>query len=164
MIYIINEKIFEKVGKDEYHSLSDLFEVDMNPFKKDKDKFFNKNILVYTKLLGFNYHWIDKSYSDLQEYREKAIKEFRLRDWYDVYKYKMLLFKKIENDMKIMDELSELFILKSDELYKKSNEKLSELKSSHIKKNFYILTSIFFQIVSLLFLLLLFRSFIIKLS
>ncbi len=163
-LYIINEKIFEKVGKDEYHSLSDLFEVDMNPFKKDKDKFFNKNILVYTKLLGFNYHWIDKSYSDLQEYREKAIKEFRLRDWYDVYKYKMLLFKKIENDMKIMDELSELFILKSDELYKKSNEKLSELKSSHIKKNFYILTSIFFQIVSLLFLLLLFRSFIIKLS
>jgi len=163
-LYIINEKIFEKVGKDEYHSLSDLFEVDMNPFKKDKDKFFNKNILVYTKLLGFNYHWIDKSYSDLQEYREKAIKEFRLRDWYDVYKYKMLLFKKIENDTKIMDELSELFILKSDELYKKSNEKLSELKSSHIKKNFYILTSIFFQIVSLLFLLLLFRSFIIKLS
>ncbi len=161
-LYIINEKIFEKVGKDEYHSLSDLFEADMNPFKKDKDKFFNKNVLVYTKLLGFNYHWIDKSYSDLQEYREKAIKEFRLRDWYDVYKYKMLLFKKIENDMKIMDELSELFILKSDELYKKSNEKLSELKSSHIKKNFYILTSIFFQIVSLLFLLLLFRSFIIK--
>ena len=64
--------------------------------------------------------------------------------------------------MRIMDELSDLFVLKSDELYKKLNEKISELKSSNIKKNFYILTSIFFQIVSLLFLLLLFRSFIIK--
>ena len=161
-LYIINEKIFNKIGKDKYHSVSDLFEFDMNPFKKDKEKFYNKNILLYTKLLGFNYHWKDKSYSELQKYREKAIKEFRVREWYDVYKYKMLLFKKIENDMKIMDELSDLFVLKSDELYKKLNEKISELKSSNIKKNFYILTSIFFQIVSLLFLLLLFRSFIIK--
>ena len=71
-----------------------------------------------------------------------------MREWYDVYKYKMLLFKKIENDMRIMDELSDLFILKSDELLEKLNKKISELKSSNIKKNFYILTSIFFQIVS----------------
>ena len=86
-----------------------------------------------------------------------------MREWYDVYKYKMLLFKKIENDMEIMDELSELFELKSENLLEKLNEKISELQSSNIKKNFYILTSIFFQIVSLLFLLLLFRSFITKL-
>ena len=136
----------------------------MNPFKKDRDKFFNENIIIYTKLLGFDYHWEDKTYSELEEYREKAIKEFSLSEWYDVYKYKMLLFKKIENDMEIMDELSELFVLKSDELLEKLNEKISELKSTNIKKNFYILTSIFFQIVSLLFLLLLFKSFIIKLK
>ena len=163
-LYIINEQIFIKIGKDKYHSVTDLFEFDMNPFKKDRDKFYNKNILLYTKLLGFNYHWKDKSYSELKKYREKAIKEFSMREWYDVYKYKMLLFKKIENDMKIMDELSDLFILKSDELLEKLNKKISELKSSNIKKNFYILTSIFFQIVSLLFLLLLFRSFITRAS
>ena len=162
-LYLINEEIFKKIGKDKYPSMPYLFQADLNPFKKDRDKFFNKNIIVYTKLLGFDYHWEDKSYSELKEYREKAIKEFSMNEWYDVYKYKMLLFKKIENDMEIMDELSELFELKSDDLLEKLNEKISELQSSNIKKNFYILTSIFFQIVSLLFLLLLFRSFITKL-
>ena len=162
-LYIINEEIFKKIGKDKYPSMPYLFQADLNPFKKDRDKFFNKNIIIYTKLLGFDYHWEDKSYSELKEYREKAIKEFSMNEWYDVYKYKMLLFKKIENDMEIMDELSELFELKSDDLLEKLNEKISELQSSNIKKNFYILTSIFFQIVSLLFLLLLFRSFITKL-
>ena len=162
-LYIINEEIFKKIGKDKYPSMPYLFQADLNPFKKDRDKFFNKNIIVYTKLLGFDYHWEDKSYSELKEYREKAIKEFSMSEWYDVYKYKMLLFKKIENDMEIMDELSELFELKSENLLEKLNEKISELQSSNIKKNFYILTSIFFQIVSLLFLLLLFRSFITKL-
>ena len=161
-LYLINEEIFEKIGKDKYPSMPSLFQADLNPFKKDRDKFFNKNIIIYTKLLGFDYHWEDKSYSELKEYREKAIKEFSISEWYDVYKYKMLLFKKIENDMEIMDELSELFVLKSDDLLEKLNEKISELQSSNIKKNFYILTSIFFQIVSLLFLLLLFRSFITK--
>ena len=161
-LYLINEEIFEKIGKDKYPSMPYLFQADLNPFKKDRDKFFNKNIIIYTKLLGFDYHWEDKSYSELKEYREKAIKEFSISEWYDVYKYKMLLFKKIENDMEIMDELSELFVLKSDDLLEKLNEKISELQSSNIKKNFYILTSIFFQIVSLLFLLLLFRSFITK--
>ena len=163
-LYLINEEIFKKIGKDKYPSMPYLFQADLNPFKKDRDKFFNKNIIIYTKLLGFDYHWEDKSYSELKEYREKAIKEFSMSEWYDVYKYKMLLFKKIENDMKIMDELSDLFILKSDELLEKLNKKISELKSSNIKKNFYILTSIFFQIVSLLFLLLLFRSFITRAS
>ena len=161
-LYIINEEIFNEIGKDKYSSLPYLFQADLNPFKKDRDKFFNKNIIIYTKLLGFDYHWKDKSYFELKEYREKAIKEFSMSEWYDVYKYKMLLFKKIENDMEIMDELSELFVLKSDDLLEKLNEKISELQSSNIKKNFYILTSIFFQIVSLLFLLLLFRSFITK--
>jgi len=161
-LYLINEEIFKKIGKDKYPSMPYLFQADLNPFKKDRDKFFNKNIIIYTKLLGFDYHWEDKSYSELKEYREKAIKEFSMSEWYDVYKYKMLLFKKIENDMEIMDELSELFVLKSDDLLEKLNEKISELQSSNIKKNFYILTSIFFQIVSLLFLLLLFRNFITK--
>ena len=161
-LYLINEEIFKKIGKDKYPSMPYLFQADLNPFKKDRDKFFNKNIIIYTKLLGFDYHWEDKSYSELKEYREKAIKEFSISEWYDVYKYKMLLFKKIENDMEIMDELSELFELKSDDLLEKLNEKISKLQSSNIKKNFYILTSIFFQIVSLLFLLLLFRSFITK--
>ena len=161
-LYLINEEIFKKIGKDKYPSMPYLFQADLNPFKKDRDKFFNKNIIIYTKLLGFDYHWEDKSYSELKEYREKAIKEFSMSEWYDVYKYKMLLFKKIENDMEIMDELSELFELKSDVLLEKLNEKISKLQSSNIKKNFYILTSIFFQIVSLLFLLLLFRSFITK--
>ena len=163
-LYLINEEIFKKIGKDKYPSMPYLFQADLNPFKKDRDKFFNKNIIIYTKLLGFDYHWEDKSYSELKEYREKAIKEFSMSEWYDVYKYKMLLFKKIENDMEIMDELSELFELKSDVLLEKLNEKISKLQSSNIKKNFYILTSIFFQIVSLLFLLLLFRSFITRAS
>ncbi len=161
-LHLINEEIFNKIGKDKYPSLPYLFQADFNPFKKDRDKFFDKNIIIYTKLLGFEHHWRDKTYSELKKYREKAIKEFSMREWYDVYKYKMLLLKKIENDMEIMDELSELFILESDDLLEKLNEKISELQSSNIKKNFYILTSIFFQIVSLLFLLLLFRSFITK--
>ena len=132
----VNEEIFKKIGKDKYPSMPFLFQADLNPFKKDRDKFFNKNIIIYTKLLGFDYHWEDKSYSELKEYREKAIKEFSVSEWYDVYKYKMLLFKKIENDMEIMDELSELFVLKSDDLLEKLNEKISELQSSNIKKNF----------------------------
>tara|TARA_B100001989_G_C24534739_1_gene463680 strand:- start:1121 stop:2023 length:903 start_codon:yes stop_codon:yes gene_type:complete len=160
--YLTNNEFIDKISKEKFSSFSDLYTVDLDPFKNDRDQFFIKDIIIYTKLIGYNYHWKDKSYAELKEYRNKAIKNFEDKNWYDVYRYKMLLLKKIDNETRILNNFVDMVDLKSEDLENELNEQISKLKTSNLKKNFYILLSILFQITSLLFLLLLFRSFITK--
>ena len=162
--YLTYEKLINKMSKEKFPSFSDLYKADMNPFKNDRDQFFIKDIIIYTKLIGYNYHWMDKSYSELEQYRDKAIKNFEEKNWFDVYRYKMLLLKNINHETRILDDFIEMVDLKSEDIENKLKEQIIKLKSAKIKKNFYILTSIFSQITSLFFLLLLFRSFIKKIN
>ena len=109
----------------------------------------------------WKYFWKNKS-NELADYRQKALKNFEARDWYDVYRYKMLLFKQIHEDTLIIEEIMEKI---DDEIIKIEDELtliFEEIKSQSIRKNYFILTSILSQILSLLFLLLLFRTFLVK--
>ena len=65
----------------------------------------------------------------------------------------------IDNDL---DKLEQFIVMLDDQiltLEKEEEIKFNKLKSLNINKNYFILTSITSQIFSLLFLLLLFRSF-----
>ena len=132
--YLTYEKLINKMSKEKFPSFSDLYKADMNPFKNDRDQFFIKDIIIYTKLIGYNYHWMDKSYSELEQYRDKAIKNFEEKNWFDVYRYKMLLLKNINHETRILDDFIEMVDLKSEDIENKLKEQIIKLKSAKIKK------------------------------
>ena len=148
------------MNNKEIRNLDNLFSGDMKIDKRN-NLFFNDNIFVYEKLIGYNRHWKNKS-NELADYRQKALKNFEARDWYDVYRYKMLLLKQIHEDTLIVEEIMEKI---DDEIVEIEDELtlvFEEIKTQSIRKNYFILTSILSQILSLLFLLLLFRTFLVK--
>jgi len=158
--YLDYKGIIEKVNNKENRNLDNLFSGDIK-IDKGNNLFFNDNILVYEKLIGYNRHWKNKS-NELSDYRQKALKNFKARDWYDVYRYKMLLLKQIHEDTLIIEETMEKI---DDEIVEIEDELtliFEEIKTQSIRKNYFILTSILSQILSLLFLLLLFRTFLVK--
>ena len=158
--YLDYKDIIEKVNNKEIRNLDNLFSSDIK-IDKGNNLFFNDNILVYEKLIGYNRHWKNKS-NELADYRQKALKNFESRDWYDVYRYKMLLLKQIHEDTLIIEEIMDKI---DDEIVEIEDELtliFEEIKTQSIRKNYFILTSILSQILSLLFLLLLFRTFLVK--
>lgn len=162
--YKSKREIIDRINHLSEKKLESLFEANFNPFKTEEEKknFFNKDIETYTKLIGYGYHWKEKPKKDLKDYREKALNEFGIRDWYDVYHYKMLLLDELFNDSIILDNLIDLIdieVAKKDVMLIKIFE---EIKYTNIKKNYFILISILAQIFSLLFLLLLFRNFLVN--
>ena len=159
--YVTHEKYLKKINNEKF-SLSDLFENDLDPFIDKRGQFFNQNLIKYTKLFGYNYHWKDSSYEELVEYRKKALKNFTEFEWFDVYRYKMMLLKEIKEDTIVLENFTESIDLRTENLEKKLIEKFDQLKKSNVNKNFFILLSIISQIFSLLFLLFLFRSFLTK--
>ena len=102
------------------------------------------------------------SHEKLVEYRKKALKNFTEFEWFDVYRYKMMLLKEIKEDTIVLENFTESIDLRTENLEKKLIEKFDQLKKSNVNKNFFILLSIISQIFSLLFLLFLFRSFLTK--
>ena len=98
------------------------------------------------------------------EYIEDKLEKFNTSDWVNVNNYKMLTLELIDNNLKKLDEIADLFDKRISELIEKEDAKFEEIKSFNIRKNYFILISITFQIISLLFLLLLFRSFLIKIN
>lgn len=158
--YLDYKDIIEKVNNKEIRNLDNLFSSDIK-IDKGNNLFFNDNILAYEKLIGYNRHWKNKS-NELADYRQKALKNFEVRDWYDVYRYKMLLLKQIHEDTLIIEEIMEKI---DDEIVEIEDELtliFEEMKIQSVRKNYFILTSILSQILSLLFLLLLFRTFLVK--
>lgn len=162
--YKSKREIIDKVNHLPEKKLENLFKADFNPFetKEEKKNFFNKDIDTYTKLIGYGYHWKEKPKKDLEDYREKALNEFGSRDWYDVYHYKMLLLDDLFNDSIILDNLIDLIDLEAANKDEDLNKIFEEIKYTSIKKNYFILISILAQIFSLMFLLLLFRNFLVN--
>ena len=74
----------------------------------------------------------------------------------------MLLLKHIHEDTLIVEEIMEKIDVEIAKIEDELTLVFEEIKTQSIRKNYFILTSILSQILSLLFLLLLFRTFLVK--
>ena len=157
--YIDNKKIIIKLNDGKIKDLDNLFSSYSNIIVNKNNYFFHDNTEKYLKLTGLLKYWKNKE-EELSEYRNKALKDFTIYNWFDVYRYKMLILSNIEKDLNKLLEFVDLADAKVDTFFKVEEKLLEEIKSSGLKKNYYILLSITSQIMSLLFLLILFRGFI----
>ena len=131
-------RIFESNFEDTFFELSKIIHVN------DFDKYFDLSI-----------------YKN-RESREKIAKEFSLKNWSDLHKFNYAIVNKFENYLDIIEpqyNKIEKQIVDEEEIRNKTIEKISNLAT---RKNYYILSSIISQILSLLFLLILFRALVQK--
>ena len=101
-------------------------------------------------------------YGDSGEIIRQALANYSIDDWYNVYRFKMNMLKNIDHDLDIMTQFDFIADKHTDALDDELYDIFSSLKKQTGHKNFMILLSIIFQILSLLFLLFLFRGFIKK--
>ena len=91
---------------------------------------------------------------------DDTVNNFEFEDWLGLYNYKMYLLKNVDFHLKKLYQL-ELLIGDEIEVREENQEMLFDaLKKFSSRKNLFILTSISFQILSLFFLLLLFKNLI----
>ena len=93
---------------------------------------------------------------------QQALANYSIRDWYNVYRFKMYMLKKIDHDLEVMVQFDEIATVYNEKLDDELYDIFNSLKKQTGHKNFMILFSIISQILSLLFLLFLFRGFIKK--
>jgi len=104
-----------------------------------------------------------ESLSDLivhKKERDKLTEEFKLNNWVDVHLYSALLVNEFSNLLEIISKDIDLI---DAELLVAEDKRLDlqlAIKQTSSNKNFFILASIISQILSLLFLLILFRNLI----
>ena len=117
-------------------------------FEENKIIFYEKDFQNYVDVVVSN------------NKKEEAIKNYQIKNWIDLNKYSSLLMKKLDDlsfstldDSYLIDDI----ILKNEKLRFQVMEDLKRISS---KKNYFILASIISQIISLLFLLILFRNLI----
>ena len=136
-------KIYD--GKEQYNFPTiSYYEV----FKNNIDQFIETDFISVADII------VDK------KKRDKLTEEFKLNNWVDVHLYSALLVNEFSNLLKIIDkdyDLNEAKLV--DEESKRVNLQLV-IKQTSSNKNFFILVSIISQILSLLFLLILFRNLI----
>ena len=119
-------------------------------FKKNIDLFKHKKFSKYVRIINTD------------EGRTKAAEEFTLNNWMDVHKYSHLLINEFSNYLDIIDKDTALIddkIIVYEDMRQNSQIMIQKISS---QKNFFILLSISTQILSLLFLLFLFRSLILN--
>ena len=123
------------------------------------EEIFNNNLNKF-KIKNFKKYDVDILYP--QEKRNKVMQSFYLNNWYDLHQFTLLLIKNLDDNGNDISE-NELYI---DELAEKKEillySEIEKLKNISNKKNSSILLSIFSQILSLLFLLMLFRNLILN--
>jgi hypothetical protein len=160
-IYIYQEELIKKNNQNKIGRLKNLFFYDENIKEATLDleqKLFYKDMSIYTDL----YNEQKLTTEQTQTYLEWALENFTTKNYYDIYKYKMFLLKRLYKDSNKLDKFTEILddnlFLIEDEI----DDTLKIIQKININKNYFILSSILFQVVSLLFLLLLFKSFLIK--
>ena len=123
----------------------------------DLDKIFNENIDE------FNYKDIDL-YKDIlfsDKTREATLANFTLKNWLDLNRFTILLIENLNNNIELIGENVDYVDELTEEDEKILEDQFVDLKKVSFRKNYLILFSILSQVLSLLFLLLLFRSFLI---
>ena len=160
-IYIYQEKLIKKNNQNKVKQLKNLFFYNENIEEATLDleqKLFYKDMSIYTDL----YNEQTLTTEQTRTYLEWALENFTTKNYYDIYKYKMFLLKRLYTDSNKLDKFTEILddnlFLIEDEI----DDTLKIIQKININKNYFILSSILFQVVSLLFLLLLFKSFLIK--
>ena len=160
-IYIYQEELIKKNNQNKIRQLKNLFFYNENIEEATLDleqKLFYKDMSIYTDL----YNEQTLTAEQTQTYLEWALENFTTKNFYDIYKYKMFLLERLYKDSNKLDKFIEILddnlFLIEDEI----EDTLKIIQKININKNYFILSSILFQVVSLLFLLLLFKSFLIK--
>ena len=160
-IYIYQEELIKKNNQNKIKQLKNLFFYNENIEEATLDleqKLFYKDMSIYTDL----YNEQTLTAEQTRTYLEWALENFTTKNFYDIYKYKMFLLERLYKDSNKLDKFIEIlddnFFLIEDEI----EDTLKIIQKININKNYFILSSILFQVVSLLFLLLLFKSFLIK--
>ena len=160
-IYIYQEELIKKNNQNKIKQLKNLFFYNENIKEATLDleqKLFYKDMSIYTDL----YNEQTLNTEQTRTYLEWALENFTTKNYYDIYKYKMFLLKRLYTDSNKLDKFTEIL---DDNLFLIEDEidnTLKIIQKININKNYFILSSILFQVVSLLFLLLLFKSFLIK--
>ena len=117
-------------------------------FKENIDEFYYKDIDLYKDILFSN------------KARKAALANFALKNWLDLNRFTILLIENLENNTEFVDEDIKYVEKLTEEDEKILDDKFVDLKTVSFRKNYLILFSILSQVLSLLFLLLLFKSFL----
>ena len=130
-----------------------------------KKKFIDnlKNIINPEKLYNDN---LDIFWNkDYKEFKDKLFtngisKSYEIKDWFSFRNFKLLLLENFYNETQKMYKLEEYIEEKIINNEEDLNNILLKIKKNNTIKNYFILTGIISQILTLFFLLLLFRSLI----
>ena len=122
-----------------------------------ESKLFYKDMSIYTDIYNLDTLTIEQT----RTYRDWILENFTTKNFYDIYKYKMFLLERLYKDTNKLDKFTEILdenlLMIEDEM----EDILKIIQKININKNYFILSSILFQVLSLLFLLILFKSFLI---
>ena len=152
-VYLWNYELFKKyfVIKNEETKFEgvglDFLDLD-KIFNENIDEFYYKDIDLYKDIL-FSNKTIDA-----------ALANFTLKNWLDLNRFTILLIENLNNNIELIVENVDYVDELTEEDEKILEDKFVDLKTVSFRKNYLILFSILSQVLSLLFLLLLFRSFL----
>ena len=152
-VYMWNYELFKKYfviedGKTLYEGTGLDFLDGDKIFKENIDEFYYKDIDLYKDIL-----FSDKT-------REATLANFTLKNWLDLNRFTILLIENLDNNIKLVDGNIKYVDKLTEEDEKNLENVFVDLKTVSFRKNYLILFSILSQVLSLLFLLLLFRSFL----
>jgi hypothetical protein len=134
------ETLYKGVGLD----FADLDKI----FKENIDEFYYIDIDLYKDTLFSN------------KTRDASLANFTLKNWLDLNRFTILLIENLDNNIELVDKNVKYVDKLIEEDEKNLEDTFVDLKKVSFRKNYLILFSIFSQVLSLLFLLLLFRGFL----
>ena len=133
----------------------------MNSNYSNLEEIFNKNIKLF-KIKDYNFYLNDLFNLYGSENQIQIYTDYTLENWQDIHKLSILLIKNIDdNQSEIRDNITFIYD-KTVKLEERIELSINNLKKVSSRKNLFILSGIFSQIISLLFLLILFRSSLLK--
>ena len=143
----LENEFFDQIEDFSKKKFIDNLENIVNP-----EKLYNDNLDIF---------W-NKDYKDFDDklFTNGISKNYEIKDWFSFRNFKLLLlenfYKETEKMYKVEEYIDEKIINNEEDL----NNILLKIKKNNTYKNYFILTGIISQILTLFFLLLLFRSLI----
>ena len=144
---VLENEFFDQVDNFSKEKFIDNLKRIINP-----EKLYNNNLDIF---------W-NKDYKDFNDklFTNGISKNYEIKDWVSFRNFKLLLlenfYKETEKMYKVGEYIDEKIINNEEDL----NNILLKIKKNNTIKNYFILTGIISQILTLFFLLLLFRSLI----
>ena len=157
---IKNEKFMSLVNFNKNNDdLVDLFQYRGNIISSYPDEFYYGEEI---EKLFYDEVWFKFKLEEANPDKNKAkdiLDDMSINFLLDVHRYTMILTEMLHLDAEKLDSISDYYLDLNMEFSEKRDNLLVAQRKNYAKKNYYILASILFQILSLLFLLLLFKNF-----